>query len=179
MSKGKYNEGQICEFIYVKNVFIDEEFMIFEDKDKERYLIPSRYYKTYKLQQNRPVKCLISRVDCAGKISIEPEHPYYKIGATYLFNFVKMMVTEESEYNPLTGKSNIIKDYEIIVTDQDGNEHRVFPMKWQKKKNFKAETIKCRVNKIIKGHFLLTNLEDQNPLVKKIFNNIKSKMHRN
>jgi hypothetical protein len=176
MAKGKFNEGQIIEFIYIKDVYIEEEFMVFEDKENERYLLPAQYYKFYELQMNRPVKCLITRVDCAGKVSFEPAHPFYVIGGTYDFDFVGMQVTEETEYNPLTGKSNVIKDYEIIVADRDGNQHRVFPKNWQKKKNFKTDFIKCRVNKIIKGHFQLTNLEDSRPFVKKIINGLKSRI---
>jgi hypothetical protein len=178
MNKGKYKEGQVCELNYVKDIFIEEEFMVLEDKDKERFLIPSHYYKSYKLVKDHPVKCLVTRVDCAGKISFEPEHPCYSLGGIYLFNFVSMQISEENEYNPITGQTKIIKDYRIVVSDCFGNYQHVFPHEWQKKKNFKAEKIKCRVNKIIKGHFHLTNLEEPRPFVRKIIDNFKSKMHQ-
>ncbi len=177
MNKGKYKEGQVCELYYVKDILIEEEFMVLEDKDKERYLIPAQYYKCYNLAKNKTVKCLVTRVDCAGKISFEPEHPYYKLGGTYFFDFVKMQITEENEYDPLTGQTKNNKDYQIVVVDQCGVQHRLFPHEWQKKKNFKAERIKCRVTKIVKGHFQLTNLEESRPFVKKIIDNFKSRMN--
>jgi len=31
MSKGKFTEGQVYEFVYVKNVALDEEFLVFAD----------------------------------------------------------------------------------------------------------------------------------------------------
>lgn len=173
MAKSKFSEGQICEFMYVKDILLDEEFMVFEDSDKEKYLLPAHYYKSYNLNPNATAKCTITRIDCSGKISFEPEHPYYKIGEIYEFDFVKMLLSEETEYSPITGKSTILKDYWIIVADRYGNEHHVAPLKWQQKRNFRQDKIKCRLEKIIKGHFHLKNLEKSRPFIRKILSNIK------
>jgi hypothetical protein len=176
MAKSKFTEGQLCEFLYVKDVFIEEEFMVFEDKDTNRYLIPALYYKSYQLHFGKVVKCIVSRVDCAGKVSFEPEHPFYIVGGTYEFDFVKMQVTEEAEYNPITEKSLIIKDYQIIVSDRDGNQHTVIPRLWQRKIRYKTDTIKCRLIKIIKGRFQLINLEEPKPFINKILDTLITKI---
>jgi hypothetical protein len=177
MIKSKFTEGQICEFIYLKDVFIDEEFMVFEDKGGNRYLIPAQYYRSYRLKQGTYIKCMVSRVDCAGKVSFEPEHPYYKVGGTYDFDFVKMQVTEEAEYDPNTEKSIITNDYHIIVSDRDGNHHTVTPRLWQRKIRYRTETIKCRLIKIIKGRFQLINLEEPKPFLNKMLNIIINKIN--
>jgi len=176
MSKGKFTEGQVYEFVYVKNVALDEEFLVFEDKDKERYLLPRQNYKDYNLVPHNPVKCVITRIDCKGKISIEPEHPYYKIGETYDFKFVKMLVTEEAEFNPVMDKTYVKKDYEIIVEDYFGNTQRVIPKRWQRKKRYEAETTTCKVVKIIQGRLLLQNVDEPKPLLNKVLNTLITKI---
>jgi hypothetical protein len=176
MAQGKFIEGQVYEFIYVKDVFIDEEFMVLEDNDNERYLLPKQSYLTYNLEKNSPVKCLISRIDCKGKVSIEPEHPYYKIGEDYDFNFVKMLVTEETEFNPVMDKTYVKKDYEIIVSDIYGLEHRVVPKRWQRKKSYEAEIVKCKLVKIIQGRLLLQNIDEPRPFLNKVLKTLITKI---
>lgn len=172
MAKVKYIEGQVYEFKFVKKVFIDEEYLVFEDKYDERYVIPSMHYRHYSLTKGEMVKCLITRVDCSGKLSFEPEHPFYSIGGTYDFDFIKVNITEDTEYDPNSGRAVKTKDYTLIVSDKDGNEHMVIPKSWQKKKNYKTDTIKCRLIKIVKGHFQLINLEEDKPVIRRIWDNI-------
>jgi len=172
MAKKKYIEGQIYEFQYVKKVFIDEEYLVFEDNNKDRYVIPSMHYRHHRLEQGQIVKCLITRVDCSGKISFEPEHPHYQIGGIYEFDFVRMQVTSENEFDPFSGKSKNIKHYDIIIADREGNEHHIIPKEWQKRRSFKTNKIKCRIVKMIKGHFQLINLEENKPMLKKIWGKI-------
>lgn len=172
MAKVKYIEGQSYEFKFVKKVFIDEEYLVFEDKYNERYVIPSTHYRNYSLCKGEMVKCQITRVDCSGKLSFEPEHPFYVIGGTYDFDFVRINITEDTEYDPGSGRTVKKKDYVIIVSDKDGNEHMVIPKSWQKKKNYKTDTVKCRLIKIVKGHFQLINLEEDKPVMRRIWDNI-------
>ena len=174
MAKKKYIEGQVYEFIYVKKVFIDEEHLVFENDDKARYVIPSMHYRHYRLEPGQRIKCLITRVDCSGKISFEPEHPYYQLGGIYEFAFSRMQVISENEFDPFSGKSKKIKHYDIIVSDKEGNEHRVVPKDWQKRKGFKTDKIKCRIEKMIKGHFQLINLEENKPLFRKLIDNFSN-----
>jgi hypothetical protein len=169
MAKKKYIEGQVYEFKFKKKVFIDEEHLVFENEDSERFVIPSMHYRHYNLQPEQMIKCLIIRVDCSGKISFEPEHPYYELGGIYDFDFVRMQVTVENEFDPFSGNSKKVKHYDIIVADKDGYEHHVVPKEWQKKKNYKADKIKCRIAKMVKGHFQLLNLEENTSVLKKLW----------
>lgn len=171
MGTKKYIEGQVYEFTFVKKVFIDEEHLVFENKNAERFVIPSMHYRHYDLVPGQTVMCLITRVDCSGKISFEPEHPYYHIGGIYDFDFVKMQIIVENEFDPFSGKSNKIKHYEIIVNDRDGFEHRVVPKEWQKKKGYKTDKLKCRIEKMVKGHFQLINLEENTSIFKRLWGN--------
>lgn len=159
MVKGKFIEGQTYQFRYVKRITTDEDFFVFEDFSGERYLIPVYYYENYDFKLDALINCLVTRIDCSGKVSFEPEHPYHKIGNTYDFQFKELIISLEYDYNKYSGSSKKRKVYELIVLDIDGNEHTVVPHEWQKKKNYKPETISCRVLKIVKGHFQLINME--------------------
>ena len=167
MVKGKFIEGQTYQFRYVKNITTDEDFFVFEDFSGERYLIPAYYYKTYLFELGALINCLVTRIDCSGKVSFEPEHPYYKLGSTYDFKFKELITRNEGDYNKYSGSSKKRKVYELIVIDKDGNEHYIVPHEWQKKKNYKPESVSCRVLKIVKGYFSLMNNEKPTKAQKK------------
>jgi hypothetical protein len=177
MTKGKFIEGQIYKFLYIKDVLMEEEFMVFEDDEHEKYLLPKQYFKTYNLEQNTHVDCLISRIDCKGKITIEPEHPYYKPGEIYDFDFVKMLVTEESEFNPVMEKTYVKKDYEMIVLDIYGIEHRVIPKRWQRKKRYTTEKVKCKLLRIMNGRFQLINMDEPGQMLNKVLKTLITKIN--
>ncbi len=159
MVKGKFIEGQKYQFRYVKKILTDEVFFVFEDFLGERYLIPTYYYQNYNFEPNDLINCLVTRIDCSGKVSFEPEHPFYKLGNTYSFQFKELKISFEEDYNKYSGSSKKKKVYELIVLDKFGNEHSVVPYEWQKKKKYKPQTILCRVLKIVKGNFQLINME--------------------
>jgi len=167
MAKGKFIEGQIYEFKYLKRISLDEDFFVFEDFSGERYLLPIYHYKNYHFKPNSPINCLVTRIDCAGKVSFEPEHPYYKLGTSYKFKFKELLISKEENYDKYSGSTKKKKVYELIVLDNYDNEHSVAPHEWQKKKNYKPENILCRVQKIINGTFQLLN-EESKPQKKKL-----------
>jgi len=168
MTKGKFVEGQIYQFRYLKKISLDEDFFVFEDFSDERYLLPTYYYENYHFQSNSSINCLVTRIDCAGKVSFEPEHPYYKLGNSYKFKFKELLISEEESHNKYGGSTKKKKVHELIVLDKYGKEHSVTPYEWQKKKNYKPENILCRVQKIINGNFILINEEANLPPRKKL-----------
>ena len=160
MTKGKFIEGQVYPFKYLKRISLDEDFFVFEDFSGERYLLPVYSYQNYNFIQNSPISCLVTRIDCAGKVSFEPEHPYYKLGHSYQFEFKELLISKEENFDKYNGATKKKKVYELIVLDKEGEEHSVLPHEWQKKKNYKPKTILCRVQKIINGNFVLLNEEN-------------------
>ncbi|MBN1251567.1 MAG: hypothetical protein JXR51_09215 [Bacteroidales bacterium] len=157
--KSKFIEGEIYEFKYVKKVFLEEEYFIFEDLNKERYLLSVYFYNNYGFVLGENISAKILRIDCSGKIFFEPEHAHYKVGSVYEFDFNRIEVSKIDKLIENTGKFKKEKLYVIIVTDIFGEEHVVTPHKWQQKKNFKTDKIKCRIDKIMKGNFFLSNME--------------------
>ncbi|MFN8256928.1 MAG: hypothetical protein U0W24_14630 [Bacteroidales bacterium] len=171
MAQDKYLEDQVYDFKYLKIVKNEEEaFHAFEDSYGDKYILPVEYYKHYIFEAGQQVRCMVVRVDCNGKLSFEPEHPYYKIGGVYDFRFVKMTITSEMEYNPSIGKSIKTKEYELIVEDRYGDLHSVKTSRGFKNKYSQSDNVKCRVKKIVKGNFYLENTDTEKNIFRKILN---------
>ena len=67
----------------------------------------------YHLKTGQTINCRIDKINCTGKIFIEPEHPYYKLGEIYEFPLVR-----------IEKKNNLADSNEIFVvfTDVFNNE---------------------------------------------------------
>ena len=63
------------------------ESFVLTDPNKVRHLINTQYYSEYNLKNNQEIICRIDKINCTGKIYIEPEHPHYKLGEPYNFMF--------------------------------------------------------------------------------------------
>lgn len=90
-------EGQYYDFRYVKNVTLEDEnqYMILEDQYGFRYFVESKCYEKYKLSSSRLIKCYVDKINCTGRIFLEPEHPVYKRGEVYEFDVCSIISTEE------------------------------------------------------------------------------------
>ncbi len=162
MSKSKFIEGKKYLFKLIKIITLEEEFYILEDIYKKRHMLSTFYFKNYDIKVNDNIECYIDNVDCNGKTVLEPEHPHYKLNTEYFFKFVKLKVVEDTPSSRLSTKSHKNIIYDIIVEDIYGNEHNVEPYEWQKRKTYKPKTIKCKLERITRGYFVLINKEPLN-----------------
>jgi len=48
---------------------------------------------------------LDTKIKYAGKLSFEPEHPYYKLGNKYKFTFKGLLIKKEEEHNKFGGSA--------------------------------------------------------------------------
>ncbi|MCF6242437.1 MAG: hypothetical protein L3J74_13945 [Bacteroidales bacterium] len=160
MNKKYFIVGKTYPFRYIKKIELDEEFFVFEDIYGERYLLSSFYYKNYQFKPGQEILCRILRIDCSGKVSIEPEHPFYKINKVYDFKFKSHTTISEENAHKFSGKSKKLKKHYLVVTDIYGNEHLVKANKKQKNKNYQPKKITCKVKSITKGNFELENMEN-------------------
>jgi hypothetical protein len=84
------------------------EYFKLEDPNQIRHLIPKNPYEKYGLEHGKTVKCFVSRINCNGKIYIEPEHPHYSIGKTYEFLFERFEIINDSLKAPT--KTAVFRD---------------------------------------------------------------------
>ncbi|MCK4661399.1 MAG: hypothetical protein KAT68_00930 [Bacteroidales bacterium] len=120
------------------------EYYVLECPYGNKYLLNKSYYDNYGLKINREIICKIDRINCSGKIFLEPEHPNYIEGNSYKFEYIK---TQEI--------TNVIGEREpgIIVKDILGKEWTVpYKNDIQNKKN-----VELKIERIKKGKLFLNN----------------------
>jgi hypothetical protein len=54
----------------------------------DRYLLPAGFYTCYGLSEGMVFRCRVDKINCTGRIYLEPEHPDYREGEHYRFTFV-------------------------------------------------------------------------------------------
>ncbi len=137
-------EGRYYHFTVIKTMLMqgdDQEYIVLEDPFHNRHMLPADQYKNYNLDPGKRIRCHIDRINCDGKIFIEPEHPFYKAGKTYNFEFVR----KETRINQI-GESEEV----AIVKDLMGKE-LVAPIDEPGKLLKKPLNIPCKVIAVRKG----------------------------
>lgn len=105
-NKGKLlKEGHQYTFRYIKCVTLEDnnQYMILEDQYGIRHFLEQEAYKAYNFTISAYINCLVAKINCTGRIYLEPEHPVYKIGNYY--PFLVTSATPEGE-----GIQLIVKD---------------------------------------------------------------------
>jgi hypothetical protein len=103
--------GEFHEFYVLKELILPDGIMylVIADPFGDKHLIPSKYYKNYPIKPGTSYLCHIDKINCQGKIFIEPIHPYYKHGKVYPFIFEKKVILGskkgDKHYYQMTGKN--------------------------------------------------------------------------
>lgn len=95
----KYSEGNIISLLIKKKVVLsqNEELWILESMLGDKFTLNNKTYKHYNLSIGKTIKAKIDRINCSGRIFIEPEHPIYKEGNTYNFELKKILNIKNKE----------------------------------------------------------------------------------
>lgn len=56
----------------------------------QKFLLPAKYYTHYNLAVGNTISCRVDKVNCSGRVFLEPKHPYYEVNMVYNFDFVAM-----------------------------------------------------------------------------------------
>jgi len=158
-----YKEGQNIEFSIKKLIEFSEKefFYVLEDANGQKQLLKSEFYGKYNLSIGQKINCKIDHINCAGKIFIEPEHPYYKEGEKYQFII-----------NKLTLSKNRLKEsvLQISFIDKIGNEASC-KIENKTNNNLKVgDSLTCRVELIKKAKLYLSRINTENTFAFKINN---------
>lgn len=84
-------EHEWYPFILQKEIEIPQEGIhyILSDPHGYRHLLKKAYYLNYNLKIGETIRCRIDKINCSGKIYLEPEHPFYKEHTAYDFQFIE------------------------------------------------------------------------------------------
>ncbi len=144
-----YKEGQRFQFQITNKLVLpgtDEANFILLGPDKKKYLLPEQYYENYHLLVGQTITCTIDKVNCSGKIFLEPDHPYYKIGERY--DFLVLRLAEQENF---LGRTQLI----AWVRDLHGLEWSC-PIDKSEDIEPGYSYLACRVERIKKGELILS-----------------------
>ncbi|MEI7595575.1 MAG: hypothetical protein WCK02_07500 [Bacteroidota bacterium] len=120
-----------------------ESMFVLEDPNGYKHLLRQDYYKHYQIKPEQYINCRIDKINCSGRIFLEPEHPIYKEGESYSFNFIAKKIILNS----------LNKEEQIIVVSDIFNQEIILP-----DTNFQSysDKIECIVENIKKGKLMLS-----------------------
>lgn len=90
-------EGKYYSFRYIKLVTLEDhkEYMILEDPYGIRHTVYHAYYSAYSLQIMSYIMCKVEKINCTGRVYLEPQHPVYYTGEKYLFSVYSVLEADE------------------------------------------------------------------------------------
>lgn len=103
-SGNKLDEGNSYLFRVHALVTLQDEraYLILEDPYHIKHLLPSWLYTNYKIEPGQTIKCIVDKINCTGRVYLEPEHPVYSIGCVYDFPLLSVQKHEQRKKGKLT-----------------------------------------------------------------------------
>lgn len=94
-------QGKYYLFVFHKIIKSPEgtDYFVLIDPFGQKHLIPARFYTSYVLVIGQKYLCKVDKINCLGRVFIEPPHPFYKENQTYLFRYVKTVKLKHKSGN--------------------------------------------------------------------------------
>ncbi|HPE87359.1 MAG: hypothetical protein PHU97_00965 [Bacteroidales bacterium] len=137
--KGRLIQGKSYTFRVIKKITTDEgsACWILEDPFGYRQLLDASFYTQYPITPGNLLVCKVDKINCSGKIFLEPEHPLYKEGDVYDFHVITSF--------------SFGSDFLVTVEDNNKSTHTLTMA------TKPSSIARCRVNRIKKGRLYLTD----------------------
>lgn len=134
-----FSEGEWFPFKIHKLVQLQDNkwYFVLQDINGFKHFLASEYYENYCLKPGEEITCKIDKINCTGRIYLEPKHPVYKEGETYHFKVVSLSTSDAEK--------------ELIVKEISGNNVKV---RVNNKTNLDLNNenmVRCVVKRIKKG----------------------------
>ncbi len=143
----RLTEGHSYPFHILKVVSLapDEEWFVMQDPNGYKILVPKDFYHQYGFAPGQTITCRVDKINCNGRMFLEPAHPHYTEGNIYDFELVNK-----------GRRKNIINQDErfFIVRDLLGKEWKVRTYDealWENP----PDQIPCKLKRIKKGKLFL------------------------
>ncbi len=140
-------EGRVYPFHVLKTVSLGptDDWYVLKDPQGYKILLSKSLYAHYGIAPGMDISCRVDKINCNGKIFLEPEHPIYKEKEVYTFNVV--CAGHRKDILGSDGHFFMVRDAH----------HLEWKVKTFSKKLWDSppEKINCYVNKIKKGRLYL------------------------
>ena len=136
-------EGETYPFIIHNILQLQDgaDYYVLTDINGLKHFMPSFYYLNYGFKIGEEISCKIDRINCTGRIFLEPANPFYKENEIYIFD-LESYITQGTNIT-LFVKGINESGIEVPVSDLDINSLMT------KKK------VSCKVQNIKKGKLVL------------------------
>ncbi|HRY32229.1 MAG TPA: hypothetical protein P5531_04615 [Bacteroidales bacterium] len=142
MKEGRWYYFEILNQVTVPG---EGEHLVLMAENRSRFLLPAEPYQHYGLEKGRRINCRIDKINCNGKVFLEPEHPLYKEGHNYDFVFLRQETHFDQAGNPISA---------WIFIDGFGNEV-ITPVKPEAIAPDPGSAVTCKVHRIKKARLKL------------------------
>lgn len=113
----KIQEGETYQFQVIKYSMPEfPGYVVLMDPYNQRHLLDTQYYPHLGISELEEISCKVDKINCSGKVYLEPIDPYYKEGHWYTFPLV-------SEIKGIDFFGNQIEEY--CVRDIYGREIKI------------------------------------------------------
>lgn len=137
-TEGKWFPFRIHNLVQLQD---DSWYFVLQDGNGLKHFMPAEFYENYGLKPGDDISCKIDRINCTGRIFIEPKHPCYKEGECYYFDIIK--------------DANSDIENVLMVRENLGNIIKI-PVNGIKKVDINEEkSVRCIVKSISKGRLIL------------------------
>jgi hypothetical protein len=147
-------EGTYHYFKILKETDIgDEKWYVMQDPLGYKVLMPSGFYAGYGFLPGNEVLCRVDRINCNGRMFLEPMHPHYREGEIYDFaitgKFIKTGLTGDTEF--------YVRVFDILQNEWDVRffEENIIQQN--------TKTLRCKLERIKKGKLYLSLSSDHQP----------------
>ncbi len=151
VSNSRLAEGSYHFFHILKSIELGENdsWFVMQDPLGYKVLMPAGFYEKYGFQPGQKVKCRVDRINCSGRMFLEPMHPHYTEGEVYSFQ-----PAGEGKQKSITGD----EEFFFRVKDLLGYEWKVRVNSREQIPDMQQQ-VRCRLNRIKKGklHLSLEN----------------------
>lgn len=143
----RIREGNVYPFL-IKGITIlpdGIEYFVLTDPNQVKHLLESEPYKNYHFEVGQAIMCKIDKINCNGKIYIEPLHPYYLAGKFYQFPMIRF------EQNPRNNKEVF-----AVFEDVFCNEIKLPVLKFNETLQV-GQVVKLKIARIKKGQVYIAD----------------------
>jgi len=138
LSEGEWFPFKIHNLIQLQD---DAWYFVLQDINGMKHFMAAENYKSYGFIVGDQILCKIDRVNCTGRVFLEPKHPIYKEGEIYHFDII--------DY-PNPDEENV-----LIVKEISGNIIKVLVNGIKKVDINEEKRVRCIVKSITKGRLIL------------------------
>ena len=86
-------EGEYYPFRVVRNTLLPDgsSAWMLEDLKQQKILLEKKNYRHYAFSTGQVIQCRVDKINCSGKVFLEPPHPYYQEGLVFEFDLIRFV----------------------------------------------------------------------------------------